>query len=173
MAGRQLDDGDVAIMMVEAGGTEAAWEMYQSGAPKVTEAVIAEGLESSKTWIRESIELQRQLVAEVGVHAPISYVPQADYGDDVATRVEAVGVTRIEAVTTITAKAEREAATKEATAAIMADLGGEFARREGEIKAAVRSLTKKLVRQRIATTQVRMDGRKPGGSASRFSAPSA
>ena len=75
VAGRQLDDGDVAIMMVEAGGTEAAWELYQSGAPKVTEEVIAEGLQSAKTWIRESIELQRQLVAEAGTHPPICLRP--------------------------------------------------------------------------------------------------
>ena len=40
-----LDDGDVAIMMVEAGGTETTWDLYEDGAPKVTEEVIAEGLE--------------------------------------------------------------------------------------------------------------------------------
>src|SRR5256714_5457896 len=40
VAGRQLDDGDVAIMMVEAGGTEKAWSYYEAGAPKVTEDVI-------------------------------------------------------------------------------------------------------------------------------------
>ena len=67
VAGRENADGDIAIMMVEAGGTERAWEYYQAGAPKVTEAVIAEGLEASKTWIREAIELQRKLVAEAGV----------------------------------------------------------------------------------------------------------
>ena len=61
VAGRQLDDGDVAIMMVEAGGTESTWELYEEGAPKVTEEVIAEGLEESKQWITASIELQKQL----------------------------------------------------------------------------------------------------------------
>src|SRR3954452_2977793 len=61
VAGRAVD-GDVAIMMVEAGGTEKAWDYYEDGAPKVTEEVIAQGLEEAKTWIRESIELQRQLV---------------------------------------------------------------------------------------------------------------
>src|ERR1700676_675797 len=91
VAGRQLDDGDVAIMMVEAGGTPAAWELYQSGAPKVTEEVIAQGLESAKTWIRESVELQRELRAKAGTHAPIAYVPQVDYGPDVAERVAQVG----------------------------------------------------------------------------------
>jgi polyribonucleotide nucleotidyltransferase len=161
VAGRQLDDGDVAIMMVEAGGTEAAWELYQSGAPKVTEEVIAEGLQSAKTWIRESIELQRRLVTRAGTHAPISYVPQVDYGSDVAERVAQVGTEAVEKITTITAKAEREAATSAATAAIVAELSAEFAGREKEIKAAVRSLVKQSVRQRIASTGVRMDGRGP------------
>jgi polyribonucleotide nucleotidyltransferase len=161
VAGRQLDDGDVAIMMVEAGGTAAAWDLYQAGSPKVTEAVIAEGLESSKAWIRESIELQRRLLAEVGARPPLAYEPQVDYGDDVSARVAEVGTERVEKVTTITAKAEREAATDEVTSAIVADLADEFEGRGGEIKAAVRSLTKKLVRQRIAASRVRIDGRGP------------
>lgn len=159
VAGRQLGDGGVAIMMVEAGGTEAAWELYQGGAPKVTEEVIAEGLESAKTWVRESIDLQRQLVAQAGTRSPLAFEAQVDYGDDVLERVAAVGTDRIEKVTTITAKAEREQATSEATAAIVAELSGEFEGREREIKPAVRALTKKLVRHRIATSGVRMDGR--------------
>ena len=44
VAGRGVGD-DVAIMMVEAGGTEKAWDHYENGAPKVTEEVIADGLE--------------------------------------------------------------------------------------------------------------------------------
>ncbi|MDQ6782401.1 MAG: polyribonucleotide nucleotidyltransferase [Actinomycetota bacterium] len=161
VAGRQLDDGGVAIMMVEAGGTERAWELYRSGAPKVTEEVIADGLESAKTWIRESIEAQRELVAKAGSRPPLAFEPQRDYTDDIGERVAAVGSERIESVTTIVAKAEREKATSEATAAIVAELAGEFEGREREIKAAVRAQTKKLVRQRIAATGVRMDGRGP------------
>src|SRR5437870_953675 len=60
VAGRAIDD-DIAIMMVEASGTEKAWQYYEAGAPKVTEEVIAGGLEEAKTWIRESIDMQRQL----------------------------------------------------------------------------------------------------------------
>jgi polyribonucleotide nucleotidyltransferase len=159
VAGRQLDDGDIAIMMVEAGGTEAAWELYQSGAPKVTEEAIADGLESAKTWIKESIDLQRQLVAEAGSREPLAWSPQVDYGQDVADRVAEVGNPLIEKVTTVTTKAERAAATSEATTSILEALGDEFAGREGEIKQAIRSLTKKLVRERIATTGERIDGR--------------
>jgi polyribonucleotide nucleotidyltransferase len=161
VAGRQLEDGDVAIMMVEAGGTEAAWELYGSGSPKVTEEVIAEGLQRSKVWIRESVDLQRKLVAAAGARPPLAYVRQVEYNPDVAERVAEVGTEQVEGVTTITAKAEREAAIDQATEAVVAELAGEFEGREKEIRAAVRSLIKQLVRQRIATTGMRIDGRGP------------
>src|SRR5439155_20933891 len=121
VAGREVGD-DVAIMMVEAGGTEDAWRYYEAGAPKVTEEVIAQGLEEAKTWIKESIDLQRQLVKKAGVHEPIPYEPQLDYAPDVLERVRAVGSERLAQVITITAKAERNHATDEATAAIIADV---------------------------------------------------
>jgi polyribonucleotide nucleotidyltransferase len=159
VCGRQLEDGDVAIMMVEASGTEKAWSYYEAGAPHVTEEVIADGLEAAKGWIRESIELQRQLVEKAGTHDPIPYVPQVDYGDDVWEKVKEVGSERIAHITTITTKAERNAATDEATAAIVAEAARDFEGREREIKAAVRSLIKHSVRERIATQGVRMDGR--------------
>src|SRR5947207_1703735 len=124
VAGRAVDD-DVAIMMVEAGGTEDAWKFYEEGAPKVTEEAIAQGLEEAKTWIRESIDLQRQLVEKAGVHDPIPYEPQIDYAPEVLERVRTVGSERLGQVITITAKAERNQATDEATAAIIAELAAE------------------------------------------------
>src|SRR5947199_5840948 len=160
VAGRAVDN-DIAIMMVEAGGTEDAWKFYEDGAPEVTEEAIAQGLEESKTWIRESIELQRQLVEKAGVHDPIPWVPQIDYSPELLDRVRTVGADRLAQVITITAKAERNQATDEATSAIIAELGGEFPDREKEIKQAVRSLTKELVRRRIVEEGKRMDGRGP------------
>jgi polyribonucleotide nucleotidyltransferase len=162
VAGRQLDDGDVAIMMVEAGGTPQAWWKYDDGAPKVTEEVIAEGLEAAKTWINESIELQRQLVAAAGVHAPLEYTPVLDYGDDVWQAVQAAGTDQLAPAVAIALKADRNAAIDAATATVIAALagdGGEFAGREKEIKEAMRSLTKKLVRKRIVDEGQRIDGR--------------
>ena len=81
------------------------------------EPVIADGLDAAKGWIRDSIELQRQLVEKAGRREPIPYVPQVDYGDDVWEKVKEVGTERIAHITTITTKAERNAATDEATAA--------------------------------------------------------
>ncbi len=166
VAGRALtdeDDAEIAIMMVEAGGTERSFQYYGEGAPKVTEEVLAEGLEASKRWIRESILLQRQLleafVANRGPIAPIEFPVLADYEDDVWARVEQAGSGLLASANTITPKAERNAALTEATTAIVTELADEFPEREGEIKAAIRSLTKQLVRKRIVEDGLRIDGR--------------
>ncbi len=160
VAGRALDNGDVAIMMVEAGGTEDAWKFYETGAPKVTEQVVADGLEAAKTWIKESIDLQRELVEKMGGPKSVMVFERAvDYGDDVFERVSAVGTDQIAQASTILSKAERNEATEAATATIIEELAAEFEGREKEVKAAVRSLQKKLVRKRIVEDGVRIDGR--------------
>ena len=166
VAGRALSedaDSEIAIMMVEAGGTEKSWSYYEEGAPKVTEEVLAEGLEAAKQWIRESINLQRELVAAyVAVRGPIKTIPFttfSDYEPDVWERVQAVGTDPITKANLVTSKAERNAALDAAGEEIRAALGDEFADRPGEVKAAIRSLTKKLVRKRIREEGVRIDGR--------------
>jgi polyribonucleotide nucleotidyltransferase len=170
VAGRQLPDGDtsggggkgdIAIMMVEAGGTEDAWTFYEDGAPKVTEEVIADGLETAKQWIRESIELQNELVEKFGRRDSIPYELQVDFDDDVWERVVAVGTERVAEASKIVAKAERNTATDAATVAIQEELASEFEGREKEIKAAVKKLQKQLVRKRIVEDGVRIDGRGP------------
>jgi polyribonucleotide nucleotidyltransferase len=162
VAGRALSEGpdaEIAIMMVEAGGTENSWAYYEAGAPKVTEEVLAGGLEAAKKWIRESVELQRELVKAAGTKPTIPFEIQSDYGDDVYERVVAVGREPLTKASTITGKAERNAATDEVTASIIEQLSEQFEGRGSEIKAAVRSLNKSLVRKRIIEDGVRIDGR--------------
>jgi polyribonucleotide nucleotidyltransferase len=162
VAGRQLPDGDVAIMMVEAGGTEKAYSYYEGGAPKVTEEVIAEGLEASKQWIKESITLQSDLVAQAGQRDPMPYTPVVDYTDEVLAKVSEVAGTKLAAAAQIALKSERNAMIDEATGeALAAMCGGDgaFSGREKEVKEAVRAVTKKLVRKRIVEDGVRIDGR--------------
>ena len=140
VAGREVD-GDIAIMMVEAGGTEKAWSYYEAGAPKVTEAVIAGGLEECKVWIKQSIDMQRELVEKAGVHAPIPYDEVLDYTDDVFEKVAAIGPSSLANAGTIADKAERNAATDAATDAVLEQLTAEGAEFEGlrkEVKAAAR-----------------------------------
>jgi polyribonucleotide nucleotidyltransferase len=169
VAGRELSDGDVAIMMVEAGGSEKSFQYYEEGAPKVDEAVLASGLEASKRWIKESIALQRQIVASViatnGPITPIAFTPVVDYTADVFDAVERVATDKLSGAVTIAPKSDRNAAVDEVADATAAELAGtaeapgEYAGREKEIREAVRSLTKKLVRKRIVEEGIRIDGR--------------
>jgi polyribonucleotide nucleotidyltransferase len=171
VAGRELDNGDVAIMMVEAGGTEKSFGFYANGAPKVNESVLAGGLDASKVWIKESIALQRQLVASVlavkGPITPLEYTPVLDYSNELWSAVERVATPKLAPAVQISLKSERNAAIDAATDATLAELAGNdsapgaFAGQEKQIKEAVRSLTKKLVRKRIVEDGVRIDGRGP------------
>ena len=168
VAGRVLDSGDVAIMMVEAGGTAKSFSYYDAGAPKVDEAVLAGGLEACKVWIKDSIALQRQLVASViatsGPIKQMEYSVSVDYGQDIFDAVSAVAAADVAQAITISAKADRNAATDAAAAKAIAAVCGDgsaFAGREREVKEAVRSLTKKAVRKRIVDEGLRIDGRGP------------
>jgi len=60
---------------------------------------------------------------------------------------------------TIAAKEERNDRTDEIKVEVLERLSEQFEGREKEIGAAYRSLTKKLVRQRILTDHFRIDGR--------------
>ena len=166
VAGRALShepDAEIAIMMVEAGGTERSWDLYEGGAPKVTEEVLAQGLEAAKTWIRESINLQRELVARFvearGTIEPIAFSTLTDYGDDVWERVQEIATEGIAKAVSIADKAARNAEIAGVTAAVVTELASAFEQREREISAAVRALTKKLVRKRIVEEGLRIDGR--------------
>jgi polyribonucleotide nucleotidyltransferase len=169
VAGRRTDAGEIAVMMVEAGGTEKSWDLYEAGAPKVTEDVIAEGLEAARGWIGTAIDLQQELVAAVilarGPITPKAYVPRVDYQPEVFEAVAAQATPNTTEAMFIADKAERNDRLDEIleglTLALLGtpDEPGEFAGRGGEVKKAFRSLQKQVVRKRIVTDGVRIDGR--------------
>ena len=165
VAGRELDNGDVAVMMVEAGGTEKSFTYYAAGAPKVTEEVIAGGLEVCKQFIKESIKLQRQLVASViatrGPIVPLKYTPVLDYSAELFAAVEKSATTKLQPAIRIALKSDRNEAIDLATAETLVELAEAFPAQEKQIKEAVRSLTKKLVRKRVVDEGIRIDGRAP------------
>ncbi len=169
VAGRRTDAGEIAVMMVEAGGTEKSWELYEGGAPKVTEAVIADGLDAAKEWIGKAIDLQHQLVAAVVLaHGPIVEKPferRVDYQDDVFEAVSGQAKSAAAEAMAIADKTERNNRLDEELDGLLLalagtpDAPGPFAGREGEVKKAFRSLQKQVVRERIVNDGVRIDGR--------------
>ena len=158
VAGRTLSDGDVAIMMVEAEATEHVVELVAGGAQAPTEAVVAEGLEAAKPFIAALCAAQRELAGRAAKETA-DYPLFPDYGDDVFASVSEVASTSLAEALTIAGKQERDDRTNEIRADVLDRLAEAYEGREKEIGAAFRSLTKKLVRQRILADHFRIDGR--------------
>ncbi|WP_137147889.1 polyribonucleotide nucleotidyltransferase [Mycolicibacterium sp. CR10] len=157
VAGRKTAD-DVAIMMVEAEATDNVIELIAGGAGAPTEAVVAEGLEAAKPFIAALCDAQAGL-AEAAAKPVADYPVFPDYQDDVFYAVSSVATDELSKALTIAGKEERDDRTNEIKAEVLERLGETYAGREKEIGAAYRSLTKKLVRQRILTDHFRIDGR--------------
>ena len=158
LAGRILEDGDVAIMMVEAEATENVIELIESGAQAPTETVVAEGLEAAKPFIAALCKAQQELAA-AAARPTADYPLFPAYGEDVYYSVASVATDELAKALTIAGKAERDERTEEIKAEVLERLAETYEGREKEISAAYRSLTKKLVRQRILTDHFRIDGR--------------
>ncbi|MEJ5915884.1 polyribonucleotide nucleotidyltransferase [Pseudokineococcus sp. 1T1Z-3] len=161
VAGRVVgsgDDADVAIMMVEAEATEDSWTLVGEGAQKPTEEVVAAGLEAAKPVIAQLCAAQQQVADAAGKETK-EYPRFLDYSDDTYAAVEKAGSERLAQALTIAGKQEREAAVDEVKDAVRSELADAFEGREKEVGAAFRSLTKALVRQRVLTDGVRIDGR--------------
>ncbi len=158
IAGRLLDSGDVAVMMVEAEATANTLELVAGGATRPTEEVVAAGLEAAKPFLAELCRAQSAL-AQVAAKPTADFPVFLDYQDDVFAAVSAAGSDKLGTILAIADKQEREGATDDLKAEIKSSLAGQFEGRDGEISAAFRSLNKQLVRQRILRDKVRIDGR--------------
>ncbi len=118
VAGRMLEDGDVAIMMVEAESTPQTLALLAdaeaTGAVAPDEETVAEGLEAAKPFIAALCQAQTILAAaavEAGLApATTSEFPIfADYGDDVFEAVSGAVTDELAKALTIAPKQERAA----------------------------------------------------------------
>lgn len=158
VAGRIAGD-DVAIMMVEAEATEGSWNLVKNeGVAAPTEAVVAEGLEAAKPFLRALCEAQAELAAKAA--KPTQEFPRfLDYQDDAYAAVEAEVAESLAEALTIADKQAREARLDEIKDAAIGALQDGFDGREKELSAAIRAVTKRLIRQRVLRDGVRIDGR--------------
>ena len=158
VAGRVLPDGDVAIMMVEAGGTESTWENVRSGRTAPTEEVVGQGLEAAKPFIKTLCDAQSELKAKLPKET-FDFPVFRDYEDDVYAAVEELATDRVSEAMRIPGKQDRDDATHAIRQDVTEALAERFEGRGNEIAAALKSLTKKIVRHRTLTEGVRIDGR--------------
>ena len=122
VAGRLLENGDVAVMMVEAGGTENAWSYYETGAPKVDEKVLAAGLEFAKEPIKQAIALQEKLIESAGEISKMEVTLAVDYSEEIMEAVKEVGSGLLAESQTIADKTQRAEAESQAASSVLEEV---------------------------------------------------
>ncbi|MGA1591183.1 MAG: polyribonucleotide nucleotidyltransferase [Candidatus Nanopelagicaceae bacterium] len=157
VAGRIAGD-DVAIMMVEAEATTKTITLVDGGAGAPTEEIVGAGLEAAKPFIRILCEAQIEL-AKVAAKPTAEFPVFLDYQADAYEAVEKAAKDRLAKALTIAGKQERETELDAISDEVKSNLAEQFEGREKEISASLRSLTKKLVRQRVLREKIRIDGR--------------
>ncbi|QEW02663.1 polyribonucleotide nucleotidyltransferase [Microbacterium lushaniae] len=168
VAGRVVTDADgkddVAIMMVEAEATESSWNLIKAGATKPNEQVVAEGLEAAKPFLKELVAAQN-VVANTAAK-PIKEFPVfLPYSKETYDFVAGLAYDKLVPIYQIADKVQRQDADDTLKDAVKAELlaaveaGDLPAVATLEFSAAYKAVTKLIVRSRILTEGVRMDGR--------------
>ena len=155
---------DVAIMMVEAEATDVSWELIQAGATKPSEEIVAQGLEAAKPFLKQLVDAQQKL-ADQSAKAIENYPVFSDYTPDVLSAVDGLAAAKLAAVYQIADKKERQSADDELKTSIKDAIAekveaGELP--EGSlsmVSAAYKSVTKRVMRARVLTEGIRIDGR--------------
>ena len=168
VAGRLITNSkgeeDVAIMMVEAEATEHSWDLIQAGATKPDEAIVAQGLEASKPFLKQLIKAQMEIAAKAAKEVQ-DYPVFLPYDQATYDVVAGVSYDRLKSIYQIADKIERQnaddALKDEVKVAVAAKVAaGELPETaNGQVNAAYKSVTKKIVRGRILSEGVRIDGR--------------
>jgi polyribonucleotide nucleotidyltransferase len=166
VAGRRNDRGGIDILMIEGEAPDNTWQLLQGGAGATapTEEVVAEGLEAAKRAIAEMIDFQEEFIAQLGVQ-PKEWTPRPLYSVETFEAVSAFARAKLEGAI-VPDKAEREAkldAIKDELKAHLLEVWGEdaFAQRAAEISPAWKDLQKEVMRARVVSEGVRLDGRGP------------
>jgi polyribonucleotide nucleotidyltransferase len=162
VAGRVIEENgvsDVAIMMVEAESTERTWDLVKGGATAPSEDVVFAGLEAAKPFIAELCRAQSELAA-VAAKPTAEYPVFPPYSDNTYDHVAKLAEAELVKIYQIADKQERQDADDALKASVKEKLSTVLSEDEqGQISAAYKSVTKKVVRTRVLKEKVRIDGR--------------
>jgi polyribonucleotide nucleotidyltransferase len=168
VAGRLVTDADgnedVAIMMVEAEATEGSWDLIKAGATKPDEAVVAQGLEAAKPFLKQLIAAQLEVAQQAA--KPIQEFPLfPPYTQESYDAVAALAYDELKGVYQIADKTQRQDADDALKARVKEAISSKVDAEElpisalAELSAAYKSVSKKIMRNRVLTEGIRIDGR--------------
>jgi len=152
---QQLEYSDLDIIVA---GSADAIMMVEGGALEVAEADIAEGLLVAHQGIKELVQIQLDLIAEAGKPETMAWTPK-EVDAAFRQRVEEMGTGPLQAALKVADKAERNAATAQVKADVVAALLEEFPTADKDAGEVLKGIEKRAMREMILSEGVRSDGR--------------
>jgi len=153
-------------MNIVVSGNSAALVMVEGEASQVPEEVLAEALEAAHAQIKKIIALIKEMVVEAG--KPQLVLEETAPDAEIVTLVRGmVGDKLFRAMTGASDKLARKAAVKEIKDGVLEELeerwkeSDDRAHRLNQVKRIFKDLEREVVRGRVVTEGLRVDGRKP------------
>jgi len=152
---QQLEYSELDIIVA---GSADAIMMVEGGALEVSEADIAEGLVVAHAGIKELVQIQRDVMAEVEIPAPMEWTPK-QVDPAFRARVEAIAGDRVRQALRLADKQERNDAMRQAKADVVAQLAEEHPTADKDTGEVIKDIEKRAMREMILSEGVRSDGR--------------
>ena len=155
----ECEESELDLMVA---GTEDAVMMVEASAEEVSEETITEAIEFGHEQIREIVQLQKEMAAEIGKEKMEFTPPQLS--DDLKERVSELARPRLKEAAFTADKLEREEKMDRVTEEVLAELEEEleedrFNENKKLLKDEVDEVSKEVVRHEIIHNGRRPDGR--------------
>jgi polyribonucleotide nucleotidyltransferase len=154
---QQLEYSDLDIVVA---GTEAAILMVEGGAVEVAEEDILEGLAVAHEGIRELIEIQKLILADIRV-PDMEWIPVLP-DEELRVKVERMANSKVAEALQLSEKQQRSqamASVQEDILTQLAEAQDDHVDQAPDIREILRGIEKRTMRERILTTGERADGR--------------
>lgn len=152
---QQLEVSDIEIVVA---GTGDSIIMVEGEAKEVSEAEMLEALKFAQTEIRKIVELQLELQKEAGKAKWA--VPKKVIDENLKNDVNELAFEKLKSIVySVLTKEERSAKNKELAEFVKTSLAEKYPEQEKVIAELLHDMEKDLMRQRILTEGIRLDGR--------------
>ena len=152
---QQLEVSDIELVVA---GTGDSIMMVEGEAKEVSEAEMLEALKFAQTEIRKIVELQLELQKEAGKAKWA--VPEKVIDENLKNDVNELAFEKLKSIVySVLTKEERSAKNKELAEFVKTSLAERYPEQEKVIAELLHDMEKDLMRQRILTEGIRLDGR--------------
>jgi len=160
VAGRSNKDGNIDILMVEAGATEDSLTLIEGGSVIPDEKVVANGIDLSKEYIGKLIDTQIDMVKDCTI-PEVDWTFVEDYSNELRNKIEEEYIKEISLILEEKDRNVRSKNQKDLLATVIEKFNSEEVDIKKSIKLAFNSIVKDIVRKKVVEKGIRLDGRKP------------